>query len=142
MSSTDNLSTVRTWCGEHPWLVAVAVAGLVGIGSLYRPQTDNERKYCDQLWSIWVEFAQLREDEVPPDHWQAFAGRVEEQVAPVVAELSRTASPGRPASRHLLWAARDSLPEMIREGPTDSRRAEQQFQEHLRSAEWYLKQNR
>lgn len=142
MSFTDKLSAVRTWCGEHPWLVAVGVAGLVGIGVLYRPQTDNERKYSDQLWSIWVEFVQLREDEVPPAQWREFAQRVEKQTAPVVAELSRTASPAQPASRHLLWAARDSLPEMIREGPTDSRHAEQQFQEHLRSAEWYLQQNR
>jgi hypothetical protein len=141
-SSTDNISAVRAWCGEHPWLVGIGIAGLMAIGTFYRPETTSDRKYFGQLLSVWVEFAQLREDEASPEQWQAFAKRVEQQMAPVVAELSETASPQQPALRHLLWAARDCLPAMIQEGPTDLRQAELEFLEHLRKAEWYLKQTR
>jgi hypothetical protein len=136
------MSALRAWCGEHPWLVAVGIVCLLGIGGLYRPQTSSDRRHYDQLLSVWVEFVQLRENDASPEQWQAFAGRVDQQMAPVVAELSESASPRHPALRHLLWAARDCLPEMIQEGPKDSRQSELEFLEHLRKAEWYLKQNR
>jgi hypothetical protein len=136
------MSDLRAWGGEHPWLVAVGIVGLLGIGVLYRPRPSSDRKHYDQLLSVWVEFVQLRENDASPEQWQAFAGRVDQQMAPVVAALSESASPHHPALRHLLWAARDCLPGMIQAAPNDSRQAELEFLEHLRQAEWYLNQTR
>jgi hypothetical protein len=97
-------------------LVVVAVWALVNVGALvaWSDPYSTERKYFRTMRQLEEKVHSLQTRDASPDEWKALRLKAKEALAPIVADLKKTASASHPIRQHLLWAARDQMPKIIR----------------------------
>lgn len=96
-------------------LVAVAVWGLLNLGVLvaWSDPYATERKYFTTMRRLEEEAHSLQSRNASAEEWKDLEFKAKETLAPIVADLKKTASASQPIRQHLLWAARDQMPKII-----------------------------
>lgn len=108
------------------WLTVNAVV----VGS-YAGSHAMERAYSREIQLISDEFQQSRRCTATDLEWDALQSRAEATLSPIVRELSKSADTKNPIRQHLLWAARDYMPKMLRDARLKPSEAEQLFERHM-----------
>lgn len=80
----------------------------------------TERKYRAVLRGFETDVKALQDRDASPAEWSELRQRVKQTLAPMVADLKRSASASEPVRQHLLWAARDQFPKLV--GPETAER--------------------
>jgi hypothetical protein len=121
------------------WDVGAAVGAWLVCNVLFFffwPQSySRERGYLQSLRSIEAEVQNLRAKPTSDAEWHEFVDHARSTLAPMVADLKKSASSSEPVRQQLLWAARDLVPHTL--GPRTKERDEEEkrLKQYLDSAE-------
>jgi hypothetical protein len=120
--------------------VAVALWGLLNVCALlaWSDPYATERKYFTSMRRLEGEIHALQSRDASPEEWNSLRAKVKETLAPIVADLKKTASASQPLRQHLLWAARDQLPKLVRPPDHESQEIERFYRSHMENVERQL----
>jgi hypothetical protein len=102
-------------------VIAVAVWLVINVVILVawtEPYT-TERRYFATLRSLEAEVKALRDRDASGQDWTALRARGQRRLIPMVADLEKTANASEPIRQHILWAARDLIPKLMRPDAPD-----------------------
>jgi hypothetical protein len=108
---------LRQFAREHVnLLVGILIWGILNIGVViaWSDPYSTERQYVTTMRQLEEEGNSLRSRGASAQEWKAFRTKSERTLAPIVADLNKSASASQPLRQHLLWVARDHLPKLIR----------------------------
>jgi hypothetical protein len=103
-----------------------------------KPPYAEERKSLATLLDIRDELRVLQMRAATDAEWLDFRSKSERTLAPIIADLEKTASADQPIRQHLLWAGRDNLREMLAQGertPANSPKSDEE-QESNQHVQW------
>lgn len=116
-------------------IVLLVIGGWCGLNTLYyyqtRPPYVEEIASYKELGALWGEIKQLRTDEASPDKWDVFQAEARPRIDDLVSELEQGATASNQIRMQLLWAARDSLPQMLTDAREEPSRSETTFATHM-----------
>jgi hypothetical protein len=124
--------------GAH-WEIVATLGGWVALNALFIlfwPQSHSrERTYLTTLREIEAEVQALRAKPASDAEWREFGDRTRATLAPIVADLKKSASASEPIQQQLFWSARDIVPHTF--GPRTKERDEQdkRLKQYLDTAE-------
>lgn len=90
------------------WILANAV-----VLGWWSQEYRTEREYRAILRGFESEVKALQDRDASPADWAELRERVKQTLAPMVADLKKTASASEPVRQHLLWASRDQFPKLL-----------------------------
>jgi hypothetical protein len=82
--------------------------------SLWRDPYSTERRHYTTLRRLEDEIHELRFQNAPPEDCVALRAKAKDDLERMIAHLKNSASASQPVRQHLLWAARDQMPKLIR----------------------------
>jgi hypothetical protein len=95
----------------------------------------RERRYLETLQSVVTEADQLRAGSASGKEWQELAKWSRGKLAPIVADLRKSASASELARQQLLWSARDLAPKVMGPPTQERERHERHLSKYLQSVE-------
>jgi GYF domain 2 len=129
--------TLREFLTDNrPILAGVVIWGLINVGVLvaWSDPYSTERKYFMTLRQFEGDVHSLQSRNATTHEWTAFRAEAKQTLDPIVADLKRSASASRPVRQHLLSAARDLLPKLIRPD-SPGKEVERLYQNHMEIVE-------
>ena len=86
--------------------------------------------------TLWTELKDKRKGQATPAEWEEFSERSQQELAPILEQLAKTAGPDDREALWLLQAGRDDWPRMLQYTSEDSlSENEQEFQLLLQTVE-------
>ena len=112
----------------HYWIISAIVCVCLNVlfGFFWREPYVRERQYLVTLQNVVAEVDELRSKSASKKDWEEWTKLTHEKLAPMVADLQKSASVSTLPRQQLLWCARDLATQIS--GPETS---EQQNQEDL-----------
>ncbi len=122
-----NLSTVRRIIGSRlVW--GIALSGLIiAVAFVAYNAATKQRRQVATVEQLAAELRTLRNRSADDAAWTAFTGRATETLNRTIPELEESADASDRVSIDLLWAARDFLPQMLKDARFEPSEAERQF---------------
>ncbi len=103
---------------------------------LYWPEPyAKERRYLGTLQDVVKEADQLRASGAADAEWAGLAKRTKERLAPMVADLKKSASASELPRQQLLWSARDLAPRIMGSPTKEREENELRLKQYLQSVE-------
>jgi hypothetical protein len=121
-------------------LIGLLLWALLNVGVLvaWSDRFATERGYYATLRSLEHEVHGLQSRHATSEEWRALRAKTKETLAPIVADLKRTASPSRSIRQHLLWAARDQFPRLVEPTSADTCKLPGLYEYHMHLIEQSL----
>jgi hypothetical protein len=129
---------IASFFGQHRDLsAAVGVWILLNVlFVLYWPHPyAKERRYLATLQDVVKEADQLRAGVASDQEWSGLAKRTKERLAPMIADLQKSASSSELPRQQLLWSARDLAPRIMGAQTKEREENEQRLKQYLQSVE-------
>jgi hypothetical protein len=102
----------------------------------YWPQPyAKERRYLATLRDVVKEIDDLRVSGAADKEWGGLAKRSRERLAPMIADLKKSASSSELPRQQLLWSARDLVPKIMGPRTTEREQDELRLKQYLQSVE-------
>jgi hypothetical protein len=95
----------------------------------------TERRYLATLEDVVKEADQLRATSASDKDWAELAKRSRERLAPIVADLKKSASSSELSRQQLLWCARDLAPRIMGSQTKEREENERRMKQYLQSVE-------
>jgi len=95
----------------------------------------KERRYLATLQDVVKEADQLRAGGASGNEWAGLAKRTKERLAPMIADLQRSASSSELPRQQLLWSARDLAPKIMGAQTKEREQNELRLKQYLQSVE-------
>jgi hypothetical protein len=95
----------------------------------------KERRYLATLQDVVKEADQLRESGATDIEWAGLAKRTKERLAPMIADLKKSASSSELPRQQLLWSARDLAPKIMGPPTKEREENERRLKQYLLSVE-------
>jgi hypothetical protein len=117
--------------------LAVGVWILINVLFLaYWPQPyAKERRYLATLQDVVKEVDDLRASGAADKEWGGLVKRSRERLAPMIADLKKSASSSELPRQQLLWSARDLVPKIMGPRTTEREQDELRLKQYLQSVE-------
>jgi hypothetical protein len=129
---------ITSFFGQHRdlWAVVGIWVLLNVLFILYWPQPyAKERRYLATLQDVVKEADQLRAGGATDTQWASLAKRTKERLAPMIADLKKSASSSELPRQQLLWSARDLVPKIMGPQSKEREQNESRLKQYLQSVE-------
>jgi hypothetical protein len=129
---------IASFFGQHRDLLAVAgvwiLLNVLFIWFWPAPYA-KERGYLATLQDVVKEADQLRAEGASDKDWAGLAKRTKERLAPMIADLKKSASSSELPRQQLLWCARDLAPRIMGSQTKEREENELRLKQYLQSVE-------
>jgi hypothetical protein len=129
---------IASFLRQHRDLCAVAGVWILlnVLFVVYWPEPyAKERRYLATLQGVVAEADQLRASGAADSEWAGLAKRSKERLAPMIADLQKSASSSELPRQQLLWCARDLVPKIMGAQTKEREQNEQRLKQYLQSVE-------
>jgi hypothetical protein len=134
----SNSGGIASLFRQHRDLSAIAAVWIVlnVLFVMYWPEPyAKERRYLATLQEVVKEADQLRAGGATDTQWASLAKRTKERLAPMVADLQKSASSSELPRQQLLWSARDLVPKIMGAQSKEREQNESRLKQYLQSIE-------